>query len=46
MGEYIPTAKNGIVANLYDKLGFTLKDSNEKLNQVGARSRTEIDRSA
>ena len=30
MGEYIPTAKNGIVANLYDKLGFTLKDSNEK----------------
>jgi FkbH-like protein len=29
-GEYIPTAKNGMVANLYDKLGFTLIDSNEK----------------
>jgi FkbH-like protein len=30
VGEYIPTAKNGMAANLYDKLGFTLKDSDEK----------------
>ncbi len=29
-GEYIPTAKNGLVANLYEKLCFTLTDSNEK----------------
>jgi predicted enzyme involved in methoxymalonyl-ACP biosynthesis len=29
-GEYIPTAKNGMVAKLYDKLGFMLKESNEK----------------
>jgi FkbH-like protein len=29
-GEYIPTAKNGMVANLYDKLGFTRTDSDEK----------------
>jgi FkbH-like protein len=28
--EYIPTAKNGMVANLYDKLEFTRTDSNEK----------------
>lgn len=28
-GEYIPTAKNGIVANLYDKLGFTSTESSE-----------------
>lgn len=26
--EYIPTAKNGMVANLYDKLEFTRTDSN------------------
>ena len=30
MGEYIPTAKNVIAANLYDKLGFTLIDTNDK----------------
>jgi FkbH-like protein len=29
-GEYIPTGKNGMVANLYGKLGFALTDSNEK----------------
>jgi FkbH-like protein len=28
-GEYIPTAKNGIVENLYGKLDFTPKDSDE-----------------
>jgi FkbH-like protein len=29
-GEYIPTGKNGMVANLYGKLGFAQTDSNEK----------------
>jgi FkbH-like protein len=29
-GEYIPIAKNGMVANLYGKLDFTRTDSNEK----------------
>ncbi len=28
-GEYIPSAKNGIVAKLYDRLGFTRQESDE-----------------
>lgn len=30
-GEYIPTAKNGMVASLYDKLEFARAENNEKL---------------
>jgi len=50
-GEYIPTAINGMVAILYDKLGFTRTDSDENqtkwaldLNQksLGVPKRFEI----
>jgi predicted enzyme involved in methoxymalonyl-ACP biosynthesis len=26
IGEYLPTARNGVVADLYDRLGFTVAE--------------------
>jgi predicted enzyme involved in methoxymalonyl-ACP biosynthesis len=28
-GEYIPTSKNGMVSDLYQRLGFTIEDTTE-----------------